>query len=114
MTYHVERFRPSFRHETNNWGPTITRAEMLSSSAGDYVRYSDYEALRARLETVEAETREHLRGKNELVLKAYPAMDAIEAIQAWCDAQKYENDLITVVKLRDMLPTIRNLEPRHD
>lgn len=95
--------------------PHETRNDVEERTASKIARLTaEITALRARLETVEAETREHLRGKNELVLKAYPAMDAIEAIRAWCDAQKYENDLITVVKLRDMLPTIRNLEPRHD
>jgi hypothetical protein len=50
------------------------------------------------------ELAEHLRLKNELVLKAYPAMDAVDAIRRWCDEQEYENDLITVALLRKMLP----------
>ncbi len=42
--------------------------------------------------------------RNQLVISAYRAMDAIDAIRAWCDSQTYENDLITVAHLREMLP----------
>lgn len=62
------------------------------------------------LETCQQERDEHLRLKNELVLKAYPAMDAVDRIRNWIDAQKYENDLITVAQLRELLgpPTPTN------
>jgi hypothetical protein len=44
------------------------------------------------------------RLKNKLVLAAYPAMDAVDAISKWCDGQQYANDTITVALLREMLP----------
>jgi len=76
-------------------------------AACDTMRMERDTAL-ARNAEIEGETIEHLRGKNELVLKAYPAMDALDAIRAWCDAQPYANDTITVAKLRELLPAIRS------
>ena len=61
-------------------------------------------SLSERLAEVERERDEHLRLKNALVLAAYPAMDAVDAIRKWCDEQPYENDTITVARLREMLP----------
>ena len=42
--------------------------------------------------------------RNKLVIDAYRAFDAIDAIRKWCDEQQYANDTITVAKLRAMLP----------
>lgn len=69
-----------------------------------------YDALLEELERCKHERDEHLRLKNALVLKAYPAMDAVDRIRKWIDAQKYENDLITVAQLRELLgpPTPAN------
>lgn len=60
-------------------------------------------AAEAALAKAQQERDEHLRLKNELVLKAYPVMDAVDRIRNWIDAQQYENDLITVVQLRELL-----------
>jgi hypothetical protein len=62
------------------------------------------------LDKAEAEIKEHLRGKNDLVLAAYPAMDAVDTIRKWCDEQQYANDTITVAKLREMLPPANAIE----
>jgi hypothetical protein len=42
--------------------------------------------------------------RNQAVIDTYRAMDAVDAIRKWCDEQQYENDTITVAKLRAMLP----------
>ena len=65
----------------------------------------------AALDEAEARIKEHLREKKDLVLAAYPAMDAVDAIRKWCDGQKYANDLITVALLQEMLPP-RSLSPK--
>ena len=51
------------------------------------------------------------RARNELVIDAYRAMDAIDAIRRWCDGQAYENDTITVAKLRGFLPSLASTRP---
>lgn len=51
------------------------------------------------------------RARNELVIDAYRAMDAIDAIRRWCDGQAYENDTITVAKLRGFLPSLAATRP---
>lgn len=51
------------------------------------------------------------RARNELVIDAYRAMDAIDAIRRWCDGQAYENDTITVAKLRGFLPSFASIRP---
>jgi len=61
-------------------------------------------AERERATLAERERDEHLRAKNNLVLAAYPAMDAVDAIRKWCDGQRYANDVITVALLQEMLP----------
>lgn len=45
---------------------------------GKWVCYSDYADLERQLAEARAEVAEHKRLKNQLVLKAYPAMDAID------------------------------------
>ena len=50
--------------------------------------------------------------RNKLVIDAYRAMDAIDAIRKWCDEQKYGNNTITVSRLRDMLPAVIRGRPQ--
>ena len=50
--------------------------------------------------------------RNKLVIDAYRAMDAIDAIRKWCDEQKYGNDTITVSRLLDMLPAVIRERPQ--
>lgn len=78
----VDRFNP-------NYNPATVQG-MNRHDAGAYVRYSDYEALRARLETVEAETIER----------------AVKRVKA-------DKDIQGLVKARIFI-ALRNLEPRHD
>lgn len=57
------------------------------------------EALRkceAKLKKVRAE-------KNDLVLKAYPAMDALDRIIGWLHAQPFQNSPITAARLHELL-----------
>lgn len=63
-------------------------------------------AAEAALDEVTRERNEHLRTKNNLVLRAYPAMDAVDRILAWIDGRQYENDLITVAQLRELLGAV--------
>jgi hypothetical protein len=118
----IDRMKTNVRHWRNEVGRLNAilqsqpdwkaRAERLQIDASKHAHDADTVRLerdteRAARDKAEADAREHLRLKNQLVLAAYPAMDAVDAIRAWCEAQPYENDLITVVQLRDMLPPAR-------
>jgi hypothetical protein len=87
------------RADAPNIRDTEGTVDLLRRTA-DYI---DAALSKAHLSPGTAEPTE----RNKLVIDAYRAMDAIDAIRAWCDAQPYANDGITVARLREMLPNNR-------
>jgi len=94
--------RLSDAERRKEWQSEIDRRDEIINSNKDLIA------------TLYDDLKRELRLKNDLVLMAYPAMDAMARLNRHLDTFKYANDVMTIVQIRDVIsaPSAENLKGR--
>ena len=83
------------------WKAEIERRDEIINSNKDLIA------------TLYDDLKRELKLKNDLVLMAYPAMDAVKSLTRHLDTFKYANDVMTIVQIRELIsaPRAENSSP---